>query len=95
MIISTWVFEHLSDPLTVVEKAWQRLKPGGYMVLMLEVEGESLRSWIYEKIYPVFSAKPVPIRDIHDFPGLISTQRFTGILADLALVVLEKSENPL
>lgn len=94
LIISTWVFEHLSDPLTVVEKAWQRLKTGGYMVLMFEVEGESLKSRIYEKLFPLFSAKPVRTRDIHSFPGLISTQRFTGILADLALVVLEKSENP-
>ncbi len=50
LIVSTWVFEHLPDPTRVAEKAWERLKPGGRMMLLFEAQDRSLLGRVTEPI---------------------------------------------
>jgi SAM-dependent methyltransferase len=95
LIISTWVFEHLPDPIRVAEKAWERLKPGGRILLLFEARTGSFLSRTIDRIYPFFSACLVGENEYRSFPGLVAREdHFSGPLGDLALLVLEKKESP-
>lgn len=92
-IISTWAFEHLPDPARVAEKAWERLKPGGRMVLLFEDQATSTLSRVIGRIYPFFSAHLVEENEYRRFPGrVVLEDHFSGPLGDLALLVLEKPQ---
>lgn len=90
LITSTWVFEHLRNPFHVVRKAWDRLAPGGHVVLLFEASADTIFSKVTDKVYPFFSAWRVSEDEIQKYPGISSDQRYHGPLGDLALVVLEK-----
>jgi len=93
LIVSTWVFEHLPDPVLVAEKAWERLKPGGRMALLFEAQTGSLLSRAIGRLYPSFSAHLVTKNEYRRFPGqIVLEDHFSGPLGDLALLVLEKPE---
>ncbi|MAT41377.1 MAG: hypothetical protein CL609_03475 [Anaerolineaceae bacterium] len=95
MVISTWVFEHLPDPVKVANKAWEQLKPGGRMVLLFEAKADSMLSRIINRIYPFFSAHLVEKKVYRCFPGeVILENHFSGPLGDLALLVIKKAETP-
>jgi SAM-dependent methyltransferase len=90
LIVSTWVFEHLPDPVLVAEKAWEQLKPGGHLVLLFEVEAGSWLSRLVDRVYPFFSARLVRNKEVRQFPGVQRDRRFSGPLGDLALVIARK-----
>lgn len=90
LIISTWVFEHLAVPLEVAQKAWEKLKPGGSMLLLLEVEASSLPSRVMKWIYPVLSARLLTKEQICQFPGLVEAQSFSGPIGEVAVLTLQK-----
>jgi SAM-dependent methyltransferase len=93
LIISTWVFEHLPDPVRVAEKAWERLKPGGRMLLLFEAEAPSFLSRSLGWFYPFLSTHRVTQNEYQQFPGqAVLESHFSGPLGDLALLVLEKPE---
>jgi SAM-dependent methyltransferase len=95
LIISTWVFEHLPDPVRVAVKAWERLKPGGCMLLLFEAQTPSFLSRVIGRIYPFLSAHLVVENEYRRFPGqVILEDHFSGPLGDLALLVLEKPGVP-
>ncbi len=91
MIVSTWVFEHLSNPVIVAERAWQQLAAGGYMVLLFMVR----KRWV-NLVAPLTKLLKVPIsygveeNAYRRFPGMVSMDRFVGGTA--ALVILHKPE---
>ncbi len=90
LIISTWVFEHLPDPQPVVEKAWERLRPDGYMVLFFETTGDSWGSRAVGYLWRWFSARLVPEAEARRFPGFQSMTQFQAALAPVVLVILHK-----
>ncbi len=91
LIVSTWVFEHLSDPALAANKAWEQLRPGGRMVLLFEDEALTNLSRLVDRIYPFLAARLVRASDYRRFPGqVVDEQHFSGPLGDLALLVLEK-----
>lgn len=91
LIVSTWVFEHLSDPILVAEKAYIRLKHGGHIVLLFEDQSSSLTRLVVDKIYSLINAHLVQEAEYRRFPGTVVTEKhFSGPLGDVALFVLEK-----
>jgi SAM-dependent methyltransferase len=93
LILSTWVFEHLRDPERVAEKAWERLKPGGRMLLLFEAQASSIFSRVIGRFYPFLSAHLIAENEYRRFPGrVVLEDHFPGPLGDLALLVLEKNE---
>lgn len=93
LIISTWVFEHLQDPTKVAEKAWERLKPGGRIVLLFETQAWSFSSRLIGWIYSYLGAHLVEENEYRRFPGqVVLENHFSGPLGDLTLLVLEKPE---
>lgn len=90
LIVSTWVLEHLTDPGAVVRKAWEKLRPGGHMVLLFEVEGAGLHSELVNRVLGFFDAQQVEDATVKQLPGRIRYETFGGPFARLALVVLEK-----
>ncbi len=93
LIISTWVFEHLPDPVKVAEEAWQHLKPGGQMVLLFEDQSSSFLSGVISRIYPFFSAHLITASEYRRFPGQVVLEKhYSGPLGDLALLVLQKTD---
>ncbi|MBI3961312.1 MAG: class I SAM-dependent methyltransferase [Deinococcus sp.] len=91
LIISTWVFSHLTDPRRVVETGLERLKPGGHMVLLFLSRPQE---WPYplqlaEKCFlQVGAARPVAEDVWRSFPGRESVQQFGG--GELTMMVLRK-----
>ncbi len=87
LIVSTWVLEHLSDPVSVVERAWQRLVPGGHLVLLF-----MLRKKWNNLVAPVTKLLNGPTsygadeNMYHRFPGMVSMDRFAGGTAALAVL---------
>lgn len=92
LIVCTWVFEHLEDPVAVARKAWERLKPGGHMVLLFEAEADTWLSRLIDSIYPFFSASLVRDEEVQRMPGIRSDRRFSGPFGDLALTVAQKPD---
>ncbi|MBI4498052.1 MAG: class I SAM-dependent methyltransferase [Chloroflexi bacterium] len=90
LIVSTYVFEHLPDPGAVVQKAWERLHPGGHMLLLFETETGSWTNRLLRPLFHFGSARFVPEEVYRRFPGRVAVDRFAGGV--LALVVLEKPE---
>lgn len=91
LIVSTWVFEHLLDPVQVAEKAWEQLKPGGRMLLLFEDQSPSFLSRAIGRLYPLLSAHLVSKTEYRRFPGqVVLEDHFFGPFGDLALLVLEK-----
>ncbi len=92
LIVSTWVFEHLADPSDVVEKAWQRLVPGGHIVLLFMVK----RGWVNLCATPILKLSNAQLSygaegNVHrHFPGMVSLEHFVGGAA--VLTVLHKPE---
>lgn len=93
LVVSTWVFEHLSAPEAVVAKAWARLRPGGHIVLLTEVDRADWRSRLLAWGGRLFSARLVPEDEYRRFPGLVSVEHFDGPLP-LAMFVLRRPEQP-
>lgn len=89
LVISTWVFSHLGERAgEVVEKARQRLKPGGHIVLLMYSRPYSWLDPIAEALGRIILAEPVP-KDIYEsLPGRIALRRLMGGMA--TLVVLRK-----
>lgn len=90
LIVSTWVFEHLPDPVFVAEKAWERLKPGGAMVLLFEVETNTFLSRLFGWIYPFLSVRLVKENEVRAMPGKQTIQYFSGPVGEVAVVRLSK-----
>jgi SAM-dependent methyltransferase len=90
LTVSTWVFEHLVDPLTVVQKAWDRLRSGGAIVLLFEVPGHYWWSRVENRILHFFSADQVSALRYKQFPGLASVRIFRGLFGDVGLFALCK-----
>lgn len=90
LIVSTWALEHMSDPVHVVEKAWQQVKPGGHMVLLFEAEADNWYSRQADRVLHFFSARQVREDQIRRLPGLLRWESYDGPFGRLALVVLAK-----
>jgi SAM-dependent methyltransferase len=90
LIVSTWALEHLQDPGAVVEKAWEHLRPGGYMLLFFEIATPYWWGQLVGRVLRFFSAEKVPEPVYLDFPGLIAVNRYRGAFGDVALVTLRK-----
>lgn len=90
LISASNALEHFPEPGAVVNKAWARLRPGGYMVLLFGVESGTLSSRLVAWIECVFLGAHLLREDEYrHFPGLISVQRFN---LPLVLIVMHKPE---
>lgn len=87
LVISTWVFSHLRKRAgEVVEKAMQRLKPGGHIVLLMFSRPDSWLDPVAEALGRIILARPVP-KDIYEsFPGRVALQPLAGGLATLVVL---------
>lgn len=94
LIVSTWVFEHLPEPGRAVEKAWQGMRPGGYMVLLFEIETDAWRDRLIQPVWHFFSAHLLREEEYRSLPGLVSIECFAGVGPTVALVVSRKPEGP-
>ena len=94
LIVSTWAFEHLAEPTRVATKAWERLRPGGHMVLLFEVETNAWRDRLIDPVWRFFSAHLFHEEEYRHIPGVISLRRIPGIGPTLALLVSRRSEKP-
>lgn len=91
LIVSTWILEHLPDPVLVVEKAYVWLKPGGHIVLLFEDQSSSLTRLVVDKIYSLMNAHLVQEAEYRRFPGtVVAEKHFSGPSGDVAVFVLEK-----
>lgn len=93
LVTSTWVLEHLADPAYVVRQAWDRLRPGGHVLLLFEISSSSWRSRLWNRALRFFSAQVVPQEMTERFPGGMASDVFPGPFGDLALVVLHKQSS--
>jgi len=90
LVVSTWAFEHLSDPADVVKKAWRVLRPGGHMVLLFEISTDFWWGKVVDRALHFFSGRHVPEEVWRDFSGLADVTRYRGAFGDIGLFVLHK-----
>ncbi len=90
LVVSTWVIEHLANPDEVVRKAWQRLRPGGDMILFFEISTGFWWGQMVDHLLRFLSARHVPEEIYLKFPGLAAVSRYRGLFGDVALVTLHK-----
>lgn len=88
LVVSTWVFSHLPDPLAVVQKAMGALGEEGYMVLLFLAESDSWQARLLGPLLEILSARSVPESVYLAFPGHFLLQRFAG--GSVVLAVLKK-----
>lgn len=89
LVISTWVFSHLGERArAVVEKAQERLKPHGHVVLLMFSETGAWLDPIVDTLTQPFAARLVPKEIYLSFPGRVDLRRLAGGIA--TLVVLRK-----
>ncbi|HZD60347.1 MAG TPA: class I SAM-dependent methyltransferase [Anaerolineae bacterium] len=93
LIVSTWVFEHLPNPLKVVNKAWERLQPEGHVILLFEAKSKSWQSRVVDWVWGFFSARLTREDEYDRFPGIISTEIFPTAGAPAVLIILQKLES--
>lgn len=78
LVISTWLFSHLPEPLGVVRKAMRLLQPGGYLVVVcFSRSNRLLWRWLrpFEKL---FLMKCILPEEIHAWPGDVCVRFFAG-----------------
>jgi len=92
LVVSTWVFEHFSEPSKVAWKAWERLTPGGHMVLFFEVWDDTWRSRVTEPVWRFFTAHLLREEEYYYFPGVASVDCFRGLWTSVGLLVSHKPD---
>jgi len=88
LVVSTWVFSHLPDPLAVVEKTMGVLSEEGHLVLLFLARSDSWQARLLEPLEGILSSRPLPEEAYLAFPGHFLMQRFGGGTA--VLMVLKK-----
>lgn len=91
LIISTWVFELIPNPLRVTQKAWDALKPDGKIMLLFESKGKTIPDKLTSWIYPMIGAHRIAEDEYHQFPGqFVEEKHFPGPLGTVTILVLKK-----
>ncbi len=90
LVISTWVFSHLPDPVFVVKRALERVRPGGHAVFLYLAENNAVSAPFWRLILRIFSTRPVADDVAGRFPGVVAVERFAG--GSEALAILAKPE---
>ncbi|MDE3075878.1 MAG: class I SAM-dependent methyltransferase, partial [Chloroflexota bacterium] len=91
VIMSTWVFSHLPDPLAVVEKALARLRPRGQAIFLFLADPGSWVSPLLGLLLRPFSTRPVPAQAYRSFPHVTRLQTFPPVRM-CALAILTAPE---
>lgn len=94
LILSSWTFEHLSNPRKVVHRAWSALRPGGYMVLFFEVDTGYWWGRVWHHALRFMAAEALPEEVYLDFPGIVAVEQYRGPFGDVALVMIRKPNVP-
>jgi len=88
LIASAWALEHLPEPGTVVAAARARLRPGGRLVLLFELDGHSAPGSALRRLWRFFGVRLVPEPEARYWPSLVSLRRFPGLGPDVALAMV-------
>lgn len=88
LVVSAWVLEHLRDPGSTVMKARDRLRPGGRIVLLFELDGQSMRGSVLRRLWRFFGAPLVAENDTRCWPGLVLLRRLPGLGPDVGVATL-------
>lgn len=86
LVISTWVFSHLTNPERVVQKALEQLRPGGRIVLLFLTATGSWLDGLMRPALELFCVRPLREDVYRRFPGLVSLNHFAGGTAALAIL---------
>jgi YHS domain-containing protein len=70
-----------ADPQQVVAKAWERLRPGGHVVLIFETAGDSWGNPVVGYLWRWFSARLVPEAEARRFPRFQSITMFQACVS--------------
>ncbi len=94
LVVSAWALEHLPEPGTIVAAALARLRPGGRLVLLFELDGHSVRESVLRRLWRWFGVRLVPEDEAHTWPALVSLCRFRGLGPDVVVTVLAAEPTP-
>lgn len=91
LVISTWVLEHLSDPVQVVQAASESLSDAGRMLLLFETTAHGWRQQVFGPVWRLFGAELVPGELATSFPGALTIERFGGPGPVVVVMLLGRS----
>lgn len=76
VILSTWVFSHLPEPLRVVREAQRLLRPSGRLVIACVTRPANLPGAVLRLIGPVFLMNRILPEEIRIWPGVVELKTF-------------------
>lgn len=91
LVISTWLFSHLSNPLRVMLDAKHLLRPGGCMVVVCFSRTKSLPWGLLRPIERFFLVECVPPQEIRSWPGDVQVRFFARGYNTVATLYYERS----
>jgi SAM-dependent methyltransferase len=95
VVVSTWVFSHLPDPGAIIERAMERLNPGGHAIFLFLADPGGWLSRVENLFLRPFDAQAVRDRVYRGFPHLSRIETFArGTLALTILTLPDTTPTP-
>lgn len=82
LVVMRGVIEHFSDPISVLKKCSEVLKPGGYLFITATPAGDSFAFYVYREKWHLFT----PLAHLHFF----SVDLLSKVLTKLGLYLIDR-----
>jgi ubiquinone/menaquinone biosynthesis C-methylase UbiE len=86
VILSTWMFSHIAEPVKVIHESFRMLSPGGRMIVAFFSRGRGLSRSLQEPIESFFWVRCIPSREFQDWPGLVEMRSFAQDWNSIAIL---------
>ena len=78
LILSTWMFSHMPEPVRVVDEAQRLLRPSGRLVVASITRPSGLGGALLRPVESVFLMGCIPPDEIRAWPGVVEIKTFLG-----------------
>lgn len=78
LVLSTWMFSHLLDPISVVEEVLRLLPSGGWLIVACFSRSGGYTNWLHATIESAFYMRSCQFADYETWPGLVDVKTFAG-----------------
>lgn len=76
LILSTWMFSHLLEPIWVVREAQRLLRPSGWLIVACFSQANSRARVLLHRIESLFLMRGISLEEIQTWPGLSEVKVF-------------------
>lgn len=78
VILSTWMFSHLPEPVRAVREARRLLRPGGWLIVLCITRPTGLAGALLRPVESAFLMDCIPPEEMRAWPGVVEVKTFLG-----------------